>query len=325
MVVNIEELQKMSKTHQILQIVTPTKKLENNSIGNSSFCRMTRTIRIYFYLNCIIIITESRCSSIFDKMLLVIYNFLSFLQLFSQIICLRISYIGYIVLVFLPKVLSIFAWWIMYRRKKLVLDILQQVNCIRGQWARPKTKFYSGICLNLCVGLLLTSIFIPFILRTITFRTSSFKVAASKSPIQSKWRGKCRISSSLGLGQRSDFIDSILILLPQHLDWSIHFAIAVLYCLCCRELEQSIRILCAKPHHFMSVKIWQQYHSIRKCLKDMENCFSVLVFIFMSRSFVEFFRVLTFLLHKIKVNFDATFSVATAMHSCVILTVLVWW
>ncbi|GIX67903.1 uncharacterized protein CEXT_436511 [Caerostris extrusa] len=109
--------------------------------------------------------------------------------------------------------------------------------------------------------------------------------------------------------------------LDQYLDWSIHFLVAVLYCFSCRQTTSSINKLCSEKQHFQSQTAWQKYFSVRKCLKEIEERYSFLIFVLMGRSFVEFFRVLTFLLDVNAAAEDVLFSVLATFYSSIIFAV----
>ncbi|GIY64796.1 uncharacterized protein CDAR_303141 [Caerostris darwini] len=108
--------------------------------------------------------------------------------------------------------------------------------------------------------------------------------------------------------------------LDQYLDWSIHFLVAVLYCFSCRQTTSSINTLCSKKH-FQPQTAWQKYFSVRKCLKEIEGRYSFLIFVLTGRSFVEFFRVLTFLLDLNAAAEDVLFSVLATFYSSIIFAV----
>ncbi|GFU48517.1 uncharacterized protein NPIL_45811 [Nephila pilipes] len=112
-------------------------------------------------------------------------------------------------------------------------------------------------------------------------------------------------------------------LVDHYVDWNIHFAVVVMYCLCCSEIEQTIRNLCNNHQCFRFRDVWQRYYTIRKCLQVLEERFSLLIFIFCTRSFVEFFRVLSSFLNKTDATGVARFSVQSGAYSLVILIVFV--
>ncbi|GIX67901.1 uncharacterized protein CEXT_436501 [Caerostris extrusa] len=56
---------------------------------------------------------------------------------------------------------------------------------------------------------------------------------------------------------------------------------------------------------------------------ETEKRYSFLIFIFIVRSFIEFFRVLTFLISRTAVVVDSLFSVVTFFYTCIIVIVFV--
>ncbi|GFY41855.1 uncharacterized protein TNIN_149491 [Trichonephila inaurata madagascariensis] len=96
-----------------------------------------------------------------------------------------------------------------------------------------------------------------------------------------------------------------------------------MYCFCCSEIEQAICNLCNQQQCFLSRDIWQHYYNIRKCVQILEERFSLPIFIFCMRTFVEFFRALSNSLDKAKTKGMTKFSVQSGFYSLVILIVFV--
>ncbi|GBL81698.1 hypothetical protein AVEN_130573-1, partial [Araneus ventricosus] len=111
-------------------------------------------------------------------------------------------------------------------------------------------------------------------------------------------------------------------LLDQHIYWNIHYAVAVLYCFSCKQISSAIHVLCSKLNSDPQW-LWLQYRTLRKCLKETEERYSFLIFIFIARSCIEFFRILTFLLSRTAIVLDAAFTVVAALYACVILLLFV--
>lgn len=204
-------------------------------------------------------------------------------------------------------------------KKNCIQGILQQLNNLKILYNRPKSKNCLEICLKFCVCAVWASILIPFTYRLIAVGNNSPKTDAER-----QWITKCKmLSLVLKVNQHNEVVNAISDLLPQHLDWSINYAIAMLYYFFCKEIQQIISILCSNQRNFDSVNIWNQYSDIRKCIKQVEKRFSLPIFLFMCRSFVEFFRVLSFLFNKLNVKVDVRYGLITALHSCVILFVFI--
>lgn len=191
--------------------------------------------------------------------------------------------------------------------------LLQQINGLRT-FFKVKIDASTGIVIKLSSLLLIGS----------TLMQCIYKLARALQRSKPSRRGRCRF---FGVQPRSKqenaAVEFFSKLISHHLDWNVHYAMALLYCFCCRELGKTIRVLCANHEYFNSRKIWKRYYVIRDCVKEIESRFSVLVFILFARSFLEFFRVLTLLLNRIQRNLDVTYSFVNGLHSCMVLMLFI--
>lgn len=281
-------------------------------IDAQSFLKQIRPIRFQFYIN-FIDIKSTKLIKISDKLLLVSYNILWISDIVSRILCYKFSKLNIFLLTITSKLLSFTAWWILWKQKSQIWSLLQQINTFRNLF-KTKISLFAGYCLRLSYALLLASIFVQCLYKALR---TLYRSKRSR-------HDKCRF---LGIQPTSkdekvipDFFSKLISL---HLDWNIHYAIAVLYCFCCKELGRTIRALCSNRGYFNSRKIWKQYYLIRDCMKEIEEIFSIPIFILFARSFVEFFRVLSFLLNRITRNLDVAYSVVNGLHSCVVLAVFI--
>ncbi|GIX86685.1 uncharacterized protein CDAR_260611 [Caerostris darwini] len=270
-------------------------------------------------LNCIDIFQDNRAARIRERILLIIYHFLWILDMASKILCFHTSSADVFILAFASKLLSFITWWIVYRHRTLIRYTLEQIYALKNI-IKPKEKRCTVVWFGIFIMLLQSSVFIysvngvMHILRRVqkqgisyskTDRCTSFTI-----PLNSIYK-KAAVS----------FLSNLV---NHYIDWNIHFAVVATYCFCCGELKKMIHTLCSKRRLISCHgNLWQRYYQIKKCLKDTEERFSLLIFIFFARFFVECFTVLTFLFDKMKVKADILDSAATGIYSSMILIVFV--
>lgn len=284
---------------------------------DSSFFQMVRPIQLQFYFNFMDLITDTEGSGTCSKAFLIAFNGLWVVDITCISLCFEISSLETFIFSIVSKMLSFVAWWTIYRRRHLIQNSIRRITFVSNT-ITTRVRCCSGIVLRLCVCFLSLVICLPCVYAMLR------ELAMTHKDDSIYKRRKCSFfsvspDSKYEMASLSFFWQ----LLDQHLDWSIHYAVAVLFCFCCKQLGSTIRNLCSKKHYFGTHRIWQRYYFIRKCLKEIEERYSFLVFIFIGRSFVEFFRVLTFLFNKDTVHVDYIFSSITCVYSLVILTVFV--
>ncbi|KAG8190677.1 hypothetical protein JTE90_001286 [Oedothorax gibbosus] len=247
------------------------------------------------------------------KVFLIAYNGLWVVDVTSIFMCFEISSVETFIFSVVSKLLSFVAWWTVYRKRLLIQNSVGRITFVSNT-ITTRVRCCSGIILRLCVGFLILIICLP----------SVYALLEGLNKDRQTYKRSCGFlsvgSDSIYFSAMSKFFWKLL---NQHLDWSIHYAVAVLFCFCCKQLGSTIRKLCSKKHYFSTHRIWQRYYNIRKCLKEIEERYSFLVFVFIGRSFVEFFRVLTFIFNKDAVHVDFVFSVITCAYSLVILIVFI--
>ncbi|GFR11238.1 uncharacterized protein TNCT_191701 [Trichonephila clavata] len=279
--------------------------------------RSVKPIRFYFFLSCIDFSDEKCTIRVREKILLVAYNILWILNLASKISCFRVSFVDVNSFSLISKFLSYILWCIVYRRKAFLKHFLDEV-CDLTQLIRLKDKNRLAVGLKASIALLMAAIFVKS-----TYTAIRILIGVRLDAIYNK-RDTCRIFQ-IHLHSRSEkaIAKFITRLLDHYVDWNIQFAVAVMYCFCCSEIERAICNLCNQQQWFLSQDIWQRYYTIRKCVQVLEERFSLPIFIFCMRSFVEFFRLLSHSLDRARTKGLTKFSVQSGMYSLVILVVFV--
>ncbi|GBN16049.1 hypothetical protein AVEN_266221-1, partial [Araneus ventricosus] len=286
---------------------------QNNAFANRNcFKFMIRPLKIQFYFS-FVAITHKPPVKRSEIALLVIYNALWVIDVSSKIYCFQVSRLNVFSFAMVQRLLSSCAWWAVYRQRYKIRNSLQHLYSLRCSSAGSDT-YCSGLTLRLVITLLLLSACIPGFYSAYVFvkRHENHSLTQGR-----KCSSLIRVSESQHEASVVYFLWQVL---DQHLDWSIHYAIAVLYCFSCVQLSSIVRALCSTDN-LESQRIWQRYYSVRRYLKEIEERYSFLIFIFMGRAFVEFFRVLTFFLNKTEVIIDVLFSAVAIFYSCIVVSV----
>ncbi|GBM08579.1 hypothetical protein AVEN_52428-1 [Araneus ventricosus] len=299
--------------------IPPHSFNRNEFIRDKNSFRVTiRPLKFKLLLTCIDIFDDNKGNRICGKVLLMIFNVLWILIMTSKVLCFSVTSVDIFILDFTSKLLSYVIWWILYCRRSFIRDSLQRIHILKRS-IRPQNRHRFKIGLKTCIGLFLAIIFIYSIHGTIRFLTRKQRRRSGYSKFD-----RCRsLTVPLQSISGKAAVKFLSVFLNHYVDWNVQFSVVVLYCYCCYELEKIICALSSKRQSLTPREFWEAYNQIRKCLKTLEERFSLLVFFFFARSFTEFFRVLTFLLNKMKVRLDVSVSVASGIFSTVILITFV--
>lgn len=283
---------------------TPIKiqELENLDLN---FYKAIKQLRIHFGLNFIPILNRSNISRIKSVAFGIAYTLLTFTSFLSVIPCIR-TRLGIYAFQSVMKLLTLTTYWIVHYRRRSIENLVKKIYVLRSLMENQR---FRTTLLNFSICLILASTLIPSFYHVFSggYKTS-----------------RCHL---FGIEIKSGYIvaarNFIRLMIEQHIDWGMNYAIAISFCFCCRQMSRIIGGFCLKNRNFPSHKIRCRYKSIRSNIKCIEKTFSLCLFIFLGRSFFEFFKILSYSLDKMELTVDIKFAISAAVYSSVTLVVFI--
>lgn len=283
---------------------TPIKvqDLENFDL---TFYKAIKQLRIHFGLNFIPILKRRNISRIKSVAFGIAYTLLTFTCLLSFIPCIR-TRLGFYVFQSIMKLITLTTYWIVYYRRRKIENLIKKIYVLRSFMENQR---FQTTMLNFSICLILASTLIPSFYHVFAGSYKTFR---------------CDL---FGIEVESDYIvaarNFIWLMAEQHIDWGINYAIAIVFCFCCRQMSRIIGGFCLKNRNFSSHEIRCRYKSLRSSIKCIEKTFSICLLIFLGRSFFEFFKILSYSLDKIELTVDIKFAISAAVYSSVTLIVFI--
>lgn len=284
---------------------TPMKVQDIKSL-DLSFYKTVKQLRIHFSLNFIPILKRENISRIKSLSFGIAYTLLIFTCLLSFIPCVR-RRLGFYVFQSIMKTINLTTYWVVHYRRQSIENLIKKIYALRSLM---EVQRFKTTMLNFSICLILTSTLIPPFYHVFSGGYKKFG---------------CDL---FGIEVKSDYIRAtrnfIWLMIEQHIDWGLNYAIAIAFCFCCRQMSRIISGFCLKNRNLSPHKIRCGYKSIRSNMKCIEKTFSFFLFIFLGRSFFEFFRILSYSLDKIRLTVvDVKFAISTAVYSTVTLVLFI--